>query len=253
MKQASEDIAAVLTSRKRPIVLTLRPAEFGGARDITLPDRIFHRLKAGWINSEWAADFWDVEFDLAQAFQQQEKEGNDLLQLGACDWTRTICSYHDFAGVPSDLEQIYQRMAATPARIVKMAVRAGDVTDCLLIFYLLERARRERRKLIAIAMGQPGVMTRILGPSRGSYLTYGSLDDESATAPGQLTARELREFIESIASIRRPRLRAYSASPSPTRFRRTFTTPLLLRLIGMRSSSLLKYLMSMLLCGAWSR
>src|SRR6266849_6305536 len=26
-----------------------------------------------------------------------------------------------------------------------------------------------------------------------SFLTYGSLDDESATAPGQLTARELRE------------------------------------------------------------
>ena len=36
-------------------------------------------------------------------------------------------------------------------------------------------------------------MTRILGPSRGSFLTYGSLDEDSATAPGQLTARELRE------------------------------------------------------------
>jgi 3-dehydroquinate dehydratase/shikimate dehydrogenase len=36
-------------------------------------------------------------------------------------------------------------------------------------------------------------MTRVLGPSRGSFLTYGSLDNESATAPGQLTARELRE------------------------------------------------------------
>jgi 3-dehydroquinate dehydratase/shikimate dehydrogenase len=47
--------------------------------------------------------------------------------------------------------------------------------------------------MIAIAMGQAGVMTRILGPSRGSFLTYGSLDDESATAPGQLTARELRQ------------------------------------------------------------
>jgi len=42
-------------------------------------------------------------------------------------------------------------------------------------------------------MGPAGIMTRILGPSRGSFLTYGSLDDESATAPGQLTARELRE------------------------------------------------------------
>jgi shikimate dehydrogenase len=42
-------------------------------------------------------------------------------------------------------------------------------------------------------MGQAGVMTRILGPARGSFLTYGSLDDESGTAPGQLQAEELRE------------------------------------------------------------
>ena len=57
----------------------------------------------------------------------------------------------------------------------------------------LERAEREGRKVIAIAMGQAGIMTRILGPSRGSFLTYGSLDQESTTAPGELTAREVRE------------------------------------------------------------
>src|SRR5439155_8309306 len=57
-----------------------------------------------------------------------------------------------------------------------------------------------RRDLIAIAMGSAGVITRILGPSRGSFLTYGSLDDTSATAPGQLTARDLRSVyrIDSI-------------------------------------------------------
>jgi 3-dehydroquinate dehydratase / shikimate dehydrogenase len=84
-------------------------------------------------------------------------------------------------------------MAATEARILKIAVQADDATDCLPLFRLLERAQREGRELIAIAMGPAGIMTRILGPSRGSFLTYGSLDDESATAPGQLIARELRE------------------------------------------------------------
>jgi 3-dehydroquinate dehydratase/shikimate dehydrogenase len=43
-------------------------------------------------------------------------------------------------------------------------------------------------------MGQAGIATRILGPSRGSYLTYGSFDDESATAPGQLSAKALRDI-----------------------------------------------------------
>src|SRR5437588_10814268 len=45
----------------------------------------------------------------------------------------------------------------------------------------------------AIAMGDAGVITRILGPSRGSFLTYGSLEEERGTAPGQLTTRDLRE------------------------------------------------------------
>src|SRR5260370_28737753 len=85
-------------------------------------------------------------------------------------------------------------MAGTEARVLKIAVQADDETDCLPVFRLLERAQREGREMIAIAMGPAGIMTRILGPSRGSFLTYGALDDESATAPGQLTARELREI-----------------------------------------------------------
>ncbi|HSK62432.1 MAG TPA: type I 3-dehydroquinate dehydratase, partial [Pyrinomonadaceae bacterium] len=48
------------------------------------------------------------------------------------------------------------------------------------------------RELIAIAMGNAGIATRILGPSRGAYLTYGSLEAESATAPGQVNAHQLR-------------------------------------------------------------
>ena len=132
--------------------------------------------------------FIDLELDLVLSFAAERSLGESWI-----DWSRVICSHHDFGGVPSDLDQIYERMAATPARILKIAVQADDATDCLPIFRLLERAQREGREMIAIAMGQAGVMTRILGPSRGSFLTYGSLDDESATAPGQLTARELRE------------------------------------------------------------
>jgi len=48
--------------------------------------------------------------------------------------------------------------------------------------------------MIAIAMGFAGIATRILGPSRGAFLTYGALDTERGTAPGQLTAKELREL-----------------------------------------------------------
>ena len=129
----------------------------------------------------------DLEFDLAIEFAQNASAGK-------FDLRNAICSFHDFAGVPKNLETIYEQMAATPARILKIAVQARDATDCLPIFDLLERAQSEGREMMAIAMGPAGVMTRILGPSRGSFLTYGSLDDESATAPGQVTAKDLREI-----------------------------------------------------------
>lgn len=195
LQQAGETISAVLNSRKRPMILTLRPAEYGGARAIRVEDRLHFGQGCRWISEPGEPTiFCDLELDLTLLLQQREHEGNDIVGLGICDWKRSICSYHDFVGVPTDLEQIYQSMAATESRILKVAVQAEDAIDCLPIFRLLERAQREGREMIAIAMGQAGIMTRILGPSRGAFLTYGSLDHESKTAPGQLTARDLREL-----------------------------------------------------------
>jgi 3-dehydroquinate dehydratase / shikimate dehydrogenase len=168
-----------------PMVLTFRPAEQGGHAAIDPEDR--RRFWTSLINISSTA-LIDLELDLVLRFAAEEPSRGVVI-----DWSRVICSHHDFRGVPSDLDQIYERMASTPARILKIAVQAGDATDCLPVFRLLERAQREGREMIAIAMGQAGIMTRILGPSRGSYLTYGAFDDENATAPGQLTARALRE------------------------------------------------------------
>lgn len=58
-------------------------------------------------------------------------------------------------------------------------------------FASLERAKREGREIIAIGMGTAGVATRILGPSRGAFLTYCSLTKKQPTAVGQLSVEEL--------------------------------------------------------------
>ncbi|HYR75473.1 MAG TPA: shikimate dehydrogenase [Pyrinomonadaceae bacterium] len=168
-----------------PVILTLRSEDQGGRASAGCQAR-----QRFWASLEKIPEncLIDLELDLAQQLAMEKPDSGMSI-----DWSAVICSHHDFAGVPANLEMIYERMAATPARILKIAVQADDATDCLPIFRLLDRAQNEGRELIAIAMGQAGIATRILGPSRGSYLTYGSLDDESATAPGQLTARELRE------------------------------------------------------------
>lgn len=167
-----------------PVILTLRSEDQGGhaAVDVETRRRFWTSVKKLPENC-----LIDVELDL---IEELETPDGGL----PTNWTRVICSHHDFTGLPADLEQIYQRMAETPARILKIAIQAGDATDCLPIFDLLDRAQNEGRELIGIAMGQAGVATRILGPSRGSYLAYGSFDEETATAPGQLTAEELRDL-----------------------------------------------------------
>jgi 3-dehydroquinate dehydratase/shikimate dehydrogenase len=172
----------------RPLILTLRPAEQGGGREIDTLNRL-----AFWVNNFLYNDqyegFADIECDLLLMIQQSEDERWKKL-----DWTRVICSHHDFTGMPGVLEKTYERMALTPARVFKIAVLADDVTDCIPVFHLLERARREGRELVAIAMGPHGVATRILGPSRGAFLTYGPLDDALATAPGQMSATALNDL-----------------------------------------------------------
>jgi 3-dehydroquinate dehydratase / shikimate dehydrogenase len=190
LPKALRALPALLKDSPRPLILTLRPAAEGGQSEMDEFERF-----AFWTNNfpgdETAqAILADLELDLAEIFQRGEKEGKKK----TLDWNRVICSHHDFGGVPADLEKIYERMASTPARVLKIAVNANDIKDCLPMFRLLERARLSGREVIAIAMGAAGIMTRILGPARGAFLTYGSLDLEHATAPGQISAQDLRQL-----------------------------------------------------------
>lgn len=175
------DLLQTPAAASRPLILTMRPRDQGGREELGRDDRLRFWASLGPLPEDGMID---LELDLISDFAASNKTLKP---------SQLICSQHDFDGVPGDLDRIYDRILATRAGVLKIAVEVHDAVDCLPVFRLLERAQKEGRAFIAIAMGQAGVMTRILGPSRGSYLTYGSLDDESATAPGQLTARELRE------------------------------------------------------------
>jgi len=175
----------IVDDLKRPLILTLRSPEEGGqsAIDFETRRRFWSSLKGLPPDS-----MIDLELDLVEEFSRVGSA--ESLPV---EWQNVICSHHDFNRTPGNLPEIFDRLAETPAGIIKIAVHANDATDCLALFDLLERAARKGRSLIAVAIGQAGVMTRILGPAHGSFLTYGSIDDESGTAPGQLKAVELRD------------------------------------------------------------
>jgi 3-dehydroquinate dehydratase/shikimate dehydrogenase len=184
---ARRALEASLLPHPRPVILTFRPAEQGGSRTLLKSNRFKFW---GFHYQGKADDFEDIELDKVAA--EEVVEG--WLNQSFTHWERVICSHHDFVGVPADLEAIYERMTKTRARILKIAVQADEITDCLPVLHLLERARREGREMIAVAMGEAGLLTRVLAPSRGAFLTFGSLDDEHATAPGQVTAEDLRDL-----------------------------------------------------------
>jgi 3-dehydroquinate dehydratase/shikimate dehydrogenase len=179
--ESLHDIKALFPDISVPVIVTYRPSEQGGCRDLSAKLRLMF-----WLFNRPAADFFDVEFDIATAPSVFDSDKR-------FDWSRVISSYHNFREVPADLITIYERMSNTRAQILKFAVQADDAIDCLPVFQLLKRGITAGHKMIAIAMGPAGLATRVLGPSRGAFLTYASTDGEKTTAPGQVTARELIE------------------------------------------------------------
>jgi len=170
-------------------IITFRPFEQGGLRPLNFDDRRYFWREYGF---QLPANFFDLEIDLAEEFFENNEQ---------VDWSRVICSVHDFDGGVVDLNNLYDRLARLPAKILKIAVTVDDAIDNIEIFNLLDRAKSEGRELIAIGMGSAGVATRVLGPARGSFLTYGAQNRLGSTAPAQLTVSELRnEFrIEQIS------------------------------------------------------
>lgn len=164
------------------LLLTYRPREQGGQRDLSLPDR-----QAFWrslpLEVTRAIRFADYEFDLVESFGSESP----------VPWEKVICSWHNFDETPDDLPSRYDRMAATPAAVVKIATMANGIGDCLRTFELIEHAQG-KKPVIALAMSLAGLATRVLSLSRGAMLTFGSLRRGAESAAGQPTVADLRDL-----------------------------------------------------------
>lgn len=174
----------VIDSTNLPIISTFRPKDQGGCRELTWEER-----RDFW-NSGFETEYCDVE------------EAGFVDDSWSCARGHRILSYHDFSGVPHNLEEIFTQIALTDADIIKIAVQGADITDAIPVWRLLEYAKLYQAKLfnptrkqqvIPIAMGEAGKWTRILGLAHGAFLTYASLNEGEEVAPGQITATDMIE------------------------------------------------------------
>ena len=169
---ADPDVDGALAGRTGPVVVTCRPAWEGGQFRGSEEERL-GLLRRAWQAS---ADFVDVEW---QAWTRAP-------WIAAAGGDRLIVSHHDFAGVPADLADRHAAMCATGAAVVKLAVTAGGLGDCVP---LLALRPPEGRRHVLIAMGAPGLVTRLLPGRFGSAWTYAG----DGVAPGQVPAARMRE------------------------------------------------------------
>lgn len=103
-----------------------------------------------------------------------------------------ILSSHDPQTRPDDLTRRVLAMHEEPAAgVTKIAYRARSLRDNIELFDLLSD---QSRPMVAIGMGEHGLMSRVLAPKFGAHITYASLRKQDATAPGQPTIDELINF-----------------------------------------------------------
>ena len=76
---------------------------------------------------------------------------------------------------------------------MKVVSTARSLADNLAVLRLIED-RSLGSHVVGIAMGEEGLLSRVLGPRAGAAFTFASSHDGAETAPGQLSARTLHDL-----------------------------------------------------------
>ena len=101
-----------------------------------------------------------------------------------------ILSFHDFHATKK-LEETLEKMLAYPADFYKIVSTATTLADNVTMIKFLAR-EGDRHSLVGMCMGEQGTISRVLGVRAGSVFTFASAGAGQETAPGQITAQELR-------------------------------------------------------------
>jgi 3-dehydroquinate dehydratase/shikimate dehydrogenase len=101
-----------------------------------------------------------------------------------------VLSFHDFRATQK-LDETLKKMTGYPADFYKIVSTATSLSDNVTMMKFLER-HQDSHSLVGLCMGEQGIISRVLGARAGSAFTFGALTADEKTAPGQVTARELR-------------------------------------------------------------
>lgn len=107
---------------------------------------------------------------------------------------KCLVSLHELKKTPplEQLKEIVKKQLSVGADICKVVTTAQSPADNLTTLRLI--AEFPKVKMVSFAMGPLGLASRVLCPLVGGYFTYASLAEGKESAPGQLTADQLRRI-----------------------------------------------------------
>lgn len=173
----------IVNACSTPLIATNRHRGQGGECVLNEEQRIESLIMA----AEAGFSYVDVELDTQNLHEVVDK----VKARGA----KAIISYHIFTHTPSadDMEIIVRRQVEANADICKVVTMANSLMDsvrCLVFTHEISR----KINLVCFAMGEKGLLSRVLSPVFGAKFTYASLRRGLETAPGQITIHEIREI-----------------------------------------------------------
>jgi 3-dehydroquinate dehydratase I len=112
----------------------------------------------------------------------------------------TIISYHNYEKTPDqrELQNIVQQIRKNNPTISKIATYCQNEDDALRLLNLLANLKEHGERYIILGMGKAGVITRIFGSIWGNELIFAPEISENASAPGQLSRKQLDNILQII-------------------------------------------------------
>jgi 3-dehydroquinate dehydratase / shikimate dehydrogenase len=167
------DLKRILKVRPTPVVFTIRRGADGGLWRGNEEKRQQFLREAIALG----VDYVDLEMDIATRIRRFGK-------------TKRIVSYHNVKTTPVDLRDIAEKCEEFDPDVVKVATAATNLTEASRVLHLGVTAKSPT---IAIAMGEIGVFTRILGAKFGAPFTYAGFNPERVFAAGMLPLGVLKK------------------------------------------------------------
>ncbi|KAI3948675.1 hypothetical protein MKW98_027741 [Papaver atlanticum] len=174
-----QDLQNLIENCTMLTLFTYRPKWEGG--EYEGDDSI--RIDALKLAMELGADYIDVELQVAHEFISSLDEKTR-------EKSKIIVSSHNYHATPSveEIGDLVARIQSTGADIVKIATTAVDVTDVARMFQIIVHSQVP---FIGLVMTEKGLISRLLCPKYGGYLTFGTLEEGVVSAPGQPTIKDL--------------------------------------------------------------